>query len=180
MPQKLQIEEMNRLDVAAFKAAEKLPLIVVLDNVRSVHNVGSIFRTADAFRLAGVWLCGITATPPSVDIHKTALGAEESVDWRYFSTTSEAVDTLKAEGYVVASVEQCHRSTLLTDFELDSAQRYALVMGHEVHGVAQDVVDASDLVIEIPQMGTKHSMNVSVAAGVVMWEFVRQWRALGL
>ena len=171
---------MNRLDVAAFKAAEKLPLIVVLDNVRSVHNVGSIFRTADAFRLAGVWLCGITATPPSVDIHKTALGAEESVDWRYFSTTAEAVAALKAEGYVVASVEQCHRSTLLTDFELDSAQHYALVMGHEVHGVAQDVVDASDLVIEIPQMGTKHSMNVSVAAGVVMWEFVRQWRALGL
>ena len=143
MPQKLQIEEMNRLDVAAFKAAEKLPLIVVLDNVRSLHNVGSIFRTADAFRLAGVWLCGITATPPSVEIHKTALGAEESVDWRYFATTDEA-----------------------------------LVMGHEVHGVAQDVVDASDLVIEIPQMGTKHSMNVSVAAGVVMWEFVRQWRAL--
>ena len=122
---------MNRLDVAAFKAAEKLPLIVVLDNVRSVHNVGSIFRTADAFRLAGVWLCGITATPPSVDIHKTALGAEESVDWRYFSTTSEAVATLKAKGYVVASVEQCHRSTILQDNELDSAQHYALVMRHE-------------------------------------------------
>ena len=154
MPQKLQIEEMNRLDVAAFKAAEKLPLIVVLDNVRSVHNVGSIFRTADAFRLAGV-------------------------DWRYFATTDEAIATLKREGYVVASVEQCHRSTLLTDFQLDDTQRYALVMGHEVHGVAQEVVDASDLVIGIPQMGTKHSMNVSVAAGVVMWEFVRQWRALG-
>lgn len=175
MPQKLQIEEMHRLDVAAFKAAEKVPLIVVLDNVRSLHNVGSIFRTADAFRLAGVWLCGITATPPSVEIHKTALGAEDAVDWRYFSTTQEALATLKAEKVCVAAVEQCHRSTLLTDFHLDATQQYALVLGHEVHGVAQDIVDASDLVLEIPQMGTKHSMNVSVAAGVVMWEFVRQW-----
>lgn len=176
MNEKLNVEEMNRLDVATFKESEKLPLIMVLDNVRSLHNVGSVLRTADAFRLEGVWLCGITATPPHAEIHKTALGAEDSVDWRYFSSTKEAVAELHARGYTVAAIEQCRDSVMLTDFEVDRSQRYAFIMGNEVKGVQQSVVDKSDIVIEIPQFGTKHSMNVSVTAGIVMWEVLRQWQ----
>lgn len=176
MNEKLNVEEMNRLDVVAFKESEKLPLIMVLDNVRSLHNVGSVLRTADAFRLEGVWLCGITATPPHAEIHKTALGAEDSVDWRYFASTEEAVAELHACGYIVAAIEQCRDSVMLTDFRVDRSQRYAFIMGNEVKGVQQSVVDKSDIVIEIPQFGTKHSMNVSVTAGIVMWEVLRQWQ----
>ncbi|GAY30870.1 tRNA/rRNA methyltransferase SpoU [Prevotella sp. MGM2] len=164
------------MDVTAFRAAEKLPLVVVLDNVRSLHNVGSVFRTADAFRLAGVWLCGITACPPSAEIHKTALGAEDSVSWTYCDDTLQAVERLRAEGYIVLAVEQVEGSLKLDTFRLDPSRRYALVMGNEVRGVRQDVVDATDQALEIPQYGTKHSMNVSVTAGIVMWEFARQLR----
>ena len=173
---KLTVEELCRMDVTAFRAAEKLPLVVVLDNVRSLHNVGSVFRTADAFRLAGVWLCGITACPPSAGIHKTALGAEDSVSWTYCDDTLQAVERLRAEGYIVLAVEQVEGSLKLDTFRLDPSRRYALVMGNEVRGVRQDVVDAADQALEIPQYGTKHSMNVSVTAGIVMWEFARQLR----
>ena len=173
---KLTVEELCRMDVTAFRAAEKLPLVVVLDNVRSLHNVGSVFRTADAFRLAGVWLCGITACPPSAEIHKTALGAEDSVSWTYCDDTLQAVERLRAEGYIVLAVEQVEGSLKLDTFRLDPSRRYALVMGNEVRGVRQEVVDAADQALESPQYGTKHSMNVSVTAGIVMWEFARQLR----
>ncbi|MBO5699482.1 MAG: RNA methyltransferase [Bacteroidaceae bacterium] len=171
---KLTIEEMGRMDVQSFKEAEKLPLVVVLDNVRSLHNVGSVFRTADAFRLQGVYLCGITACPPSPEIHKTALGAEDSVDWKYFENTLDAVEQLKAEGYTVFAIEQVHNSIMLPDLTLDPTLKYAVVLGNEVKGVKQEVVDASHHVLEIPQYGTKHSLNVSVTAGIVMWEFLKR------
>lgn len=158
------------MDVATFKQAPKLPLVMVLDNVRSLHNVGSVLRTADAFRVEAVYMCGITATPPSVEIHKTALGAEDSVNWRYFEDTLKAVHELQAAGYVVLAVEQVEGSLKLGDFQFDPTKRYALVMGHEVKGVRQDVVDACDQALEIPQFGTKHSLNVSVTAGLVIWE----------
>ena len=173
---KLTVEELCRMDVTAFRAAEKLPLVVVLDNVRSLHNVGSVFRTADAFDIEAVWLCGITACPPSAEIHKTALGAEDSVSWTYCDDTLQAVERLRAEGYIVLAVEQVEGSLKLDTFRLDPSRRYALVMGNEVRGVRQDVVDAADQALEIPQYGTKHSMNVSVTAGIVMWEFARQLR----
>ena len=171
---KLTIEEMGRMDVQSFKAAEKLPLIVVLDNVRSLHNVGSVFRTADAFRLEAIYLCGITACPPSAEIHKTALGAEDSVDWHYAADTCDVVRRLKEEGVIVFAVEQVEGSVLLPDLELNPSQRYAVVMGNEVKGVQQTVVDLADHALEIPQYGTKHSLNVSVTAGIVMWEFLKR------
>ncbi len=173
---KLTIEELQRMDAETFRAAEKLPLVVVLDNVRSLHNVGSVFRTADAFRLASVVLCGITACPPSAEIHKTALGAEDSVAWHYERDTLAAVEILKRDGYTVLAVEQVEGSTMLDRLSLDPEQRYALVLGNEVKGVRQDVVNACDGAIEIPQYGTKHSLNVSVSAGIVMWEFEKQLR----
>lgn len=151
-----------------------MPLVMVLDNVRSLHNVGSVLRTADAFRLAAVYMCGITATPPSAEIHKTALGAEDSVSWTYCADTLEAVVRLQAEGYVVLAVEQVEGSEKLGTFRFDPRKKYALVMGNEVKGVRQDVVDRCDAALEIPQYGTKHSMNVSVTAGIVMWEAFRQ------
>ena len=165
---KLRTIEMQRLSVEEFKEAEKLPLVVVLDDVRSMHNVGSVFRTGDAFRIEAVCLCGITSTPPSAEIHKTALGAEDSVDWRYFANATEAIQALKTEGYEVYSIEQAHGSTLLQDFVPSSEKKYAVVLGNEVKGVHQEVVDASDGCLEIPQYGTKHSMNVSVTAGIVI------------
>lgn len=171
---KLTVEELCRMDVAEFKQAEKLPLVVVLDNVRSLHNVGSVFRTADAFRLQGVCLCGITACPPSAEIHKTALGAEDSVDWWYAEDTLEAVRELQAKGYEVLAVEQVEGSHRLGTFVPEKGKRYALVMGNEVKGVRQDVVDAATGALEIPQYGTKHSLNVSVSAGIVIWDLVRQ------
>ena len=171
---KLTVEELCRMDVEEFKQSEKLPLVVVLDNVRSLHNVGSVFRTADAFRLQGVCLCGITACPPSPEIHKTALGAEDSVDWWYAEDTLEAVRELQAKGYEVLAVEQVEGSHRLGAFVPEKGKRYALVMGNEVKGVRQDVVDATSGALEIPQYGTKHSLNVSVSAGIVIWDLVRQ------
>lgn len=170
---KLRTIEMQRLTVEQFREATKLPLVVVLDDVRSMYNVGSVFRTSDAFRVETVCLCGITSTPPSTEIHKTALGAEDSVSWRYFPSALEAVESLKAEGYEVYSVEQAHGSTMLQYFSPASDKKYAIVLGNEVKGVHQEVVDASDGCLEIPQFGTKHSMNVSVTAGIVIWHFAQ-------
>jgi tRNA G18 (ribose-2'-O)-methylase SpoU len=171
---KLTIEELQRMDVAEFKQSEKLPLVVVLDNVRSLHNVGSVFRTADAFRLERVVLCGITACPPSPEIHKTALGAEDSVAWHYEADTHVVVEQLKREGYIVFAVEQVEGSVKLPELTLDPNERYAVVLGNEVKGVQQSVVDAAHYALEIPQYGTKHSLNVSVTAGIVMWEFLKR------
>ncbi len=167
---KLKITELNRISAEEFKAAEKLPLVVVLDDIRSLHNIGSIFRTADAFRIECIYLCGITATPPHPEMHKTALGAEFTVDWKYVNNPVEAVDNLKKEGYEVYSVEQAEGSIMLNELELDRTQKYAIVMGNEVKGVHQEVINHSNGCIEIPQYGTKHSLNVSVTAGIVMWD----------
>ncbi|MGI6219638.1 MAG: RNA methyltransferase [Bacteroidaceae bacterium] len=178
---KLNVLEMGRISAAEFHEARKIPLAVVLDDVRSMNNVGSVFRTADAFRVERICLCGITGTPPHPDIHKTALGAEDSVAWTYFPTALEAVAQLRAEGYVLCSVEQAEGSTMLQDFRFDPSRRYALVLGNEVKGVRQEVVDASDVCLEIPQYGTKHSLNVSVTAGIVLWDAFLQLRgALGI
>ena len=174
---KLRTIEMNRLSPAEFKQAKKLPLVVVLDDVRSLYNVGSVFRSGDAFRIEGLYLCGITATPPNAEIHKTALGGEDSVAWRYFQRTEEAVLALKADGYFVYSVEQVEGSMMLQDLTIDpklGAKGYAVILGNEVKGVKQEVVDMSDGCLEIPQFGTKHSLNVSTTAGIVMWEFARK------
>ena len=164
---------MQRLSIEEFQDAEKLPLIVVIDDVRSLYNVGSVFRSCDAFRVEAVYLCGITATPPNAEIHKTALGGEDSVDWKYFATADEAVKALHEDGVFVYSIEQVEGSTKLQDLQLEP-RRYAVVFGNEVKGVHQSVVDASDGCLEIPQFGTKHSLNVSVTAGIVVWEFARQ------
>ncbi len=195
---KLRTIEMNRLTLEEFKEAEKLPLIVVLDDVRSLYNVGSVFRSCDAFRVEAVYLCGITATPPNAEIHKTALGGEDSVDWEYFKTTEEAVEKLKQKGYFVYSIEQVEGSTKLQNLpeahdklfnqEIESVKQensslftlhsslpkgYAVIFGNEVKGVKQNIVDMSDGCLEIPQFGTKHSLNVSVTAGTVVWEFAK-------
>lgn len=169
---KLKVTEMMRISPQEFRQADKTPLVVVLDHVRSLYNVGSIFRTADAMRLAGVCLCGITATPPNVEIHKTALGAEETVAWKYFQRTEEAMEYLRSEGYTILAVEQCEGSTMLNDFVPDASRKYAVVMGNEVKGVQQHIVDMADGCLEIPQFGTKHSMNVSVTAGMIIWHFM--------
>ena len=165
---------MHRLSVDEFHEASKLPLIVVLDDVRSLHNVGSVFRTCDAFRIEAVYLCGITATPPHPEIHKTALGGEDSVEWRYFATATEAIESLHGDGVYVYSIEQVEGSTKLQNLSLDTRRRYAVVLGNEVKGVHQQVVDMSDGCLEIPQFGTKHSLNVSVTAGIVVWEMAKQ------
>lgn len=181
---KLRTIEMHRLSVDEFKAAEKLPLVVVLDNVRSLYNVGSVFRTSDAFRVAAIYLCGVTGCPPNAEIHKTALGAEDSVSWRYFKDTQEAVRHLHDEGFTVWSVEQVEGSTKLGIDPLpDHASqpaatghqpKEAVILGNEVKGVQQSVVDMSDGCLEIPQFGTKHSLNVSITAGIVIWEFAKK------
>jgi len=169
---KLQNDELGRMTVDQYKEAGKAPLVLVLDNVRSQHNIGSAFRTADAFRLESICLCGISATPPSPEIHKAALGAEFSVDWTHFETALEAVGRLRADGYTIVSVEQAEGAMNLQEFRPDPDKRYALVFGNEVRGVAQEVVDASDLCLEIPQYGTKHSLNVSVSVGIVLWSII--------
>lgn len=166
---------MQRLSVDEFHEAAKLPLIVVLDDVRSLHNVGSVFRSGDAFRVEAVYLCGITATPPHPEIHKTALGGEDSVAWRYFPTATEAVESLHNDGFFVYSIEQVEGSTKLQNLQLDTNKRYAVVLGNEVKGVHQEVVDMSDGCLEIPQFGTKHSLNVSVTAGMVIWEVAKKF-----
>ena len=171
---KLRTIEMKRLSVEEYHEAEKTPLIVILDDVRSMHNVGSVFRTADAFRLEAVYLCGITGCPPHAEIHKTALGAEDSVDWRYFKDTLDAIKWLKEVGYEVLAVEQCEGSSMLNNFQVERGKRYAVVLGNEVKGVQQAVVDECNGCLEIPQYGTKHSMNVSVTAGIVIWELFKQ------
>lgn len=168
---KIRTIEMQRLSIEEYKKSEKLPLVVVLDDVRSMYNIGSVFRTADTFRVEAVCLCGICQTPPATEIHKTALGAEESVDWRYYKTAFEAVNALKNDGYEVLSVEQVEHSTKLQHFVPDPSKRYAVVLGNEVKGVHQEVVDASNGCLEIPQLGTKHSMNVSVTAGIIIYKF---------
>ena len=201
---KLKITEMGRMNAEEFKASEKMPLIVVLDDVRSMYNVGSVFRTADAFRVEAIYLCGITAQPPHPEIHKTALGAEDTVAWQYFPTALDAVHALKQQGYTVYSIEQCEGSTPLqtlqtlpspslqggggisanedtneqSNYSLPAGRvrggSFALILGNEVKGIHQEVVDASDGCIEIPQYGTKHSLNVSTTAGIVIWEFAKR------
>ena len=171
---KLKITEMHRLSVEEFKEARKLPLVVVLDEVRSLHNIGAVFRTSDAFLVNCIYLCGITATPPHPEMHKTALGAEYTVDWKYFKHTQDAVNELHNDGYTVLAIEQCAGSTLLDELVLEKGRKYAIVLGNEVKGVQQEVVDMCDGCIEIPQFGTKHSLNVSVTAGIMIWEFAHK------
>ena len=173
---KLNTEELNRIDINEFKNAEKTPLVIVLDNIRSLNNVGSVFRTADAFLVEKIFLCGITATPPHREIHKTALGASESVEWEYFEETRLAVEKLKKEHYKIISVEQTENSTMLNDFYPAKVEKYAIILGNEVKGVEQEIIDLSDMVIEIPQFGTKHSINISVANGVVVWDIFSKIR----
>ncbi len=174
MMRKLKVYEMGRLSVEEYHEAEKFPMVVVLDSVRSMYNVGSVFRTCDAFRLAGICLCGISATPPHPEIHKTALGAEDSVAWKHFEHTEDAVFWLRSQGYRIYAVEQCEGSIAMQDFRVEEGVRYALIFGNEVKGVSQSVVDMCDGCIEIPQFGTKHSMNVSVTAGIAIWSIVAQ------
>lgn len=175
---KLKITELNRISAEQFKEAKKLPLIVVLDNVRSQYNVGSVFRTSDAFRVESIYLCGISATPPHQEIHKTALGAEDTVEWKYFKNTIEAIKELKEAGYFIYSIEQVEGSVMLQDLHLDNTKKYAVVLGNEVKGVQQEVVNLSDGCIEIPQFGTKHSLNVSTTAGIVIWDFFKKMQAV--
>lgn len=196
MGRKLKITEMGRLSVEAFKQSEKIPLVVVLDDVRSMYNVGSVFRTSDAYRVQSIYLCGITACPPHVEIHKTALGAEDSVDWQYFATAQEAVNHLHEAGFTVYAIEQAEGSIPLQEFRLPSGSSegerilpphpsltphssgFAIVLGNEVKGVHQEVVDMCDACFELPQFGTKHSLNVSTTAGIVIWEFAKQLLSL--
>lgn len=170
---KLEITEMHRLSVGQFKEASKLPVAVLLDNVRSLHNIGAVFRTADAFRIEKLCLCGITGTPPSAEIHKTALGAEDSVAWQYFADSMDAARNLKDEGFVLAALEQAEGSVMLDAWQPDTSVKYALVIGNEVRGVDQRLVDECDVCLEIPQAGTKHSLNVSVATGIALWDFFK-------
>ena len=175
MVRKLDTEEIIRISTDEFKQAKKIPLVMVLDNVRSMHNIGSVFRTSDAYLVEKVVLCGITAQPPHPEIHKSALGAEFSVDWEYYADTNEAVEALKREGYEVWAIELAENSVMLQDFDFDGEgeHRIAVVMGNEVKGVQQSVIDQCEGCIELPQFGTKHSLNVSVTAGIVIWEFFK-------
>jgi len=167
---KLKLDELNRASVAEFKAGAKLPLVVVLDNVRSMHNIGSIFRTADGFAVEKVCLCGITAQPPHREIEKTALGATQSINWEYYATPLQAVEQLRVQGYRIIAVEQAENSTMLQDFEIIEGEKYALIFGNEVNGVSDEVMSVIDACIEIPQFGTKHSFNIVVSAGIVLWD----------
>ena len=176
MSRKKTMVELHRVGVEQYRQSVKLPVTVVLDNVRSEMNVGSVFRTADAFLIERIVLCGITPQPPKAEIHKTALGAEDAVDWQYYPTTLEAVDRLKQAGYTVCSVEQVHDSVSLDAFKPDPVGKLAIVMGNEVKGVSQEVVDASDYCVEIPQHGTKHSLNISCCAAIVMWHLYCQFQ----
>jgi 23S rRNA (guanosine2251-2'-O)-methyltransferase len=173
---KLKITELNRLTAKEFEQANKTPLIVVLDNVRSLHNVGSVFRTCDAFLVEEIHLCGITSTPPHAEIHKTALGAEHTMQWKYFEDAIQSVEMLKKDGYVIYAAEQAEGSTNLYDMRIPGGQKIALVFGNEVKGVQQKIIDQCDACIEIPQYGTKHSLNVSVSAGIIIWEIFKQLR----
>lgn len=168
---KLKNSELDRLDVKQFKDADKTPVIIVLDNIRSLNNIGSVFRTADAFLIEKIYLCGITAQPPHKDIHKTALGATDSVAWEYVENTLDVLQRLKKENIKTIAIEQAENAVFLNDFKTKPNEKYALIFGNEVKGVSQEVVSASDVIIEIPQYGTKHSLNISVSVGVVVWDF---------
>ena len=175
---KLKTAELGRMKADEFVEAEKTPIVIVLDNVRSANNVGSVFRTSDAYRIERIYLCGITACPPNKDIHKTALGAEDTVAWQYAAQTEDAVAELRSAGYRIFSVEQAENSTDLRDFSLEAGARYAFVFGNEVKGVSQNVIGMSDGVIELPQYGTKHSLNISVTAGIVIWDIFIKTQSL--
>ena len=168
---KLKLDELGRVSTEEYKEIEKNPIVVVLDNVRSMHNVGAVFRTSDAFLIDKIYLCGITATPPHKEIHKTAIGAENSVDWEYVKDSNELVAKLKEEDYQIVTIEQTEGSVLLNEFEIDQSQKYAIIMGNEVDGVQQSIIDQCDTCIEIPQSGTKHSLNVSVCTGIILWKW---------
>ena len=171
---KLKNSELERLKIDEFKKADKIPLIVILDNIRSLNNIGSVFRTSDAFLIEKIYLCGITAKPPHKEIHKTALGATESMDWEYFENTLELIENLQKESVEIVSIEQAVNSTMLQDFEISKKQKYAVIFGNEVKGVQQEVVTQSDFCIEIPQFGTKHSLNISVSCGIVLWDLFKK------
>ena len=171
---KLKNSELERLTTDEFKQAEKFPLVIVLDNIRSQNNIGSAFRTGDAFRVKSIYLCGITATPPHRDIHKTALGAENTVEWKYFENTVDAINLLKEKGYKIATVEQADQSTMLQNFTLNTSEKLALVFGNEVEGVEESIMEMADYCIEIPQFGTKHSLNITVSMGIVIWHLASQ------
>ncbi|MCX6290154.1 MAG: RNA methyltransferase [Bacteroidetes bacterium] len=175
---KIKNAELGRKSVDEFKSSGKIPLVIILDNVRSLHNIGSVFRTADAFLVEAIYLCGITAQPPHREIEKTALGATDSVAWKYMASAAAAVNELKSNGYFTIAVEQAEGSIPLEHFRMEEEKKYALVFGHEINGVGEDVMETVDAAIEIPQSGTKHSLNISVCAGVVLWEFSRQMRKL--
>ena len=168
--QKLKLDELNRATVSEFKEQDKLPVVVVMDNVRSMHNVGSIFRTSDGFAVSKIVLCGITAQPPHREIEKTALGATNSVDWEYSESTLDAVSALRQNGYIIIAIEQAKKSMMLNEFEPEYGKKYALIFGNEVNGVGEDVMENIDLCVEIPQFGTKHSFNIVVSAGIVLWD----------
>lgn len=173
---KLSMEELERLSVSQFREIDKMPVVVVLDNIRSQHNIGSIFRTADAFRVGGIHLCGITATPPNREIQKTALGATESVEWRYYPSTMQSVSDLKEQGYAIIAIEQADESKGINDFNPQKFNKIALVFGNEVYGVEDEIMEICDECIEIPQYGTKHSLNVSVSAGIVIWDVCNKYK----
>lgn len=171
--QKLKLEELERIDVETFKKTQKIPLVIVLDNIRSMHNVGAIFRTADAFLVEKIILCGITPQPPHREIHKAALGATESVDWIYEKDTTTAINDLKTAGCQIIAIEQTTQSVMLPDFKIEKSQKYAVILGNEVDGVSDDSLPYCDVFLEIPQLGTKHSLNVSVCGGIVIWDFFK-------
>jgi len=170
---KLKLEELNRIDVETFKKVEKIPLIIILDNIRSMHNVGATFRTADAFLIIKIILCGITPQPPHREIHKAALGATESVDWSHESDINTTISDLKSKGFEIIGIEQTSNSQMITDFTIDKTKKYALILGNEVEGISDEALENIDIFLEIPQLGTKHSLNVSVCGGIVMWEFTK-------
>jgi len=171
--QKLKLEELNRIDVETFKKTEKIPLVIILDNLRSMHNVGAAFRTADAFLVEKIILCGITPQPPHREIHKAALGATESVDWVHEKDINTAIADLKSKDYEIIGIEQTTDSRLLTDFTIDRSKKYVLILGNEVEGISDEALPNIDVFLEVPQLGTKHSLNVSVCGGIVMWEFAK-------
>jgi len=175
---KLKLDELNRASVSEFKEQEKLPVVVVLDNVRSMHNVGSIFRTCDGFAVEQVCLCGITGQPPHREIEKTALGATQSINWSYYADPMQAVKQLRREGYIILAIEQAEKSIMLNDFKAEEGKKYALIFGNEVNGVSDEVMQVIDACIEIPQFGTKHSFNIVVSAGIVLWDFFTRFQDL--
>lgn len=173
---KLSLKELNRISNQAFKELPKTPIVIVLDNIRSALNVGSVFRTSDAFALEKIYLCGITAKPPHREILKTAIGATESVEWAYHTSTLTVIEELKSENYIIVGIEQADESIMLQNFEVNTDKKYAIILGNEVKGVSNEVMQVLDYCIEVPQLGTKHSLNVSVCTGVVIWDFFKKYK----